>query len=74
MKVLDEVKTGENIKRLMQERGITIRDVQKYFGFNSTQAIYYWINSKRMPSLDNLVIMTSLFDVTLNDIIIMREV
>ena len=38
--VIDLAATGENILRLRQARGLTVRDVQAYFGFEEPQAIY----------------------------------
>ena len=40
--VIDPVATGENIVRLRQERGLSVRDLQAYFGFEEPQAIYKW--------------------------------
>ena len=38
--VIDMVETGKNILRLREERGMTVRDLQAYFGFEEPQAIY----------------------------------
>lgn len=38
--VIDAVATGRNIARLRQERGLSVRDVQEYFSFETPQAIY----------------------------------
>ena len=40
--VIDPVATGENIVRLRQERGLSVRDLQAFFGFEEPQAIYKW--------------------------------
>ena len=38
--VIDLTATGANIRRLRLERGLTVRDLQRYFGFEQPQAIY----------------------------------
>lgn len=38
--VIDPVATGENIMRLRRARGLSVRDLQAYFGFEEPQAIY----------------------------------
>ena len=38
--VIDPVATGANICRLRKDRGLTVRDLQHYFGFEEPQAIY----------------------------------
>lgn len=66
------VKTGENIRRLRESRGLTVRDVQAYFGFEAPQAIYKWERGKSIPTVDNLLALAYLFDVRIDDIIICR--
>ena len=40
--VIDLIATGNNIRRLRMERGLTVRDLQSYFGFEEPRAIYKW--------------------------------
>lgn len=37
--VIDPVATGENILRLRQEQGLSVRELQAYFDFEEPQAI-----------------------------------
>ena len=39
--VIDLRATGANILRLRKERGLTVRDLQAYFGFEAPQAIVF---------------------------------
>lgn len=34
--------TGNRIKELRKERKLSVNDIAKYLGFNTTQAIYKW--------------------------------
>lgn len=45
--VIDLAATGRNIQRLREERGLTVRDLQAYFGFEEPQAIYKWQKGKK---------------------------
>ena len=47
--VIDLVATGENILRLRKQRDLSVRDLQKYFGFEEPQAIYKWQKGKSLP-------------------------
>ena len=47
--VIDLIETGNNIRRLRVERGMTVRDLQKYFGFEEPQAIYKWQRGQSLP-------------------------
>lgn len=49
--VIDMVETGKNIMRLREERGMTVRDLQAYFGFEEPQAIYKWREERACPLL-----------------------
>lgn len=68
--VIDPVATGENIVRLRKERGLTVRDLQMYFGFEEPQAIYKWQKGKSLPSVDNLYALGALFDVPMEEILV----
>ncbi len=66
--------TGENIKRLLIEAGMTVKDLQKIFGFATPQAIYKWIRGEALPTVDNLLILAKVFGVTVDDILVVNEV
>jgi len=68
--VIDPVATGENIVRLRKARGLTVRDLQTYFGFEEPQAIYKWQWGKSLPTVDNLYALSALLDVSMDDILV----
>ena len=67
--VIDPIATGKNIIRLRVERGMSVRDLQAYFGF---EAIYKWQQGKSLPSVDNLYALGALFEVPMEDILVSR--
>ena len=68
--VIDPVATGENILRLRKARGLTVRDLQDWFGFEEPQAIYKWQKGKSLPTVDNLYALGALFDVPMEEILV----
>lgn len=66
---INTIATGQNIDRLRAAAGMTVRDMQNVFGFATPQAIYKWLRGAAMPSIDNLVILAALFDVTIDEIV-----
>ena len=52
--VIDPTATGRNIVRLRKARGLTVKDLQVYFGFEEPRAIYKWQRGETLPSVDNL--------------------
>lgn len=68
--VIDLIATGENIVRLRKERGLSVRDLQCYFGFEEPQAIYKWQKGKSLPTVDNLYALSKLLGISMNDILV----
>ena len=61
--VIDLPATGANIRRLRQTKGLTVRDLQQFFGFEEPQAIYKWQRGQSLPTVDNLYALSALLDV-----------
>ena len=68
--VIDLAATGENIARLRKDRGMTVRDLQSWFGFEEPQAIYKWQKGKSLPTVDNLYALSKLLDVPMEEILV----
>lgn len=68
--IIDVAATGSNIRRLRQERGYTIKELQTYFGFEEPRAIYKWQSGKTLPSVDNLYALCVLFGVPMEEILV----
>ena len=68
--VIDPAATGRNIMRLRLEQGLTVRDVQVFFGFEEPQAIYKWQSGKSLPTVDNLYALSALLGVRMDEILV----
>ncbi len=62
--------TGANIIRLRRSVGLTVQDLQNIFGFSTPQAIYKWQRGTTLPTLDNLIVLASVFGTTMDAIIV----
>ena len=71
---VDTVATGQNIDRLRNAAGLSVKDMQRIFGFATPQAIYKWIHGTSMPTIDNLVILAAVLGVTLDEIVVVETV
>ena len=71
--VIDLVATGKNICDLRKAKGLTVADLQEYFGFEAPQAIYKWQAGKSLPSTDNLFALSHLLEVPIDEILIPRK-
>ena len=70
---IDLAKTGENIKNLRIRQGLSVEDLQDVFGFVTPQAIYKWQHGTALPTVDNLVVLAAVFEVRVDDILVMKE-
>ena len=67
---IDMVRTGQNIARLRKQAGLSVRDLQDVFGFATPQAIYKWQQGVALPTIDNLVVLATVLQVRLDDILV----
>ena len=67
---IDTVGTGIRIMDLRKKAGLSVKDLQKMLGFATPNAIYKWQNGAAMPTLDNLIVLAAIFNVPIDDIIV----
>ncbi|MBR0127112.1 MAG: helix-turn-helix transcriptional regulator, partial [Firmicutes bacterium] len=70
--VIDMTATGINITRMRINAGLTVKDLQDIFGFSTPQAIYKWQRGTALPTVDNLVVLATVFGVKIDDILIFQ--
>ena len=66
---IDRKRTGIHLRRLMDERGLSVKDVQQYLGLGSVQSVYHWLNGLSMPTIDNLYALSELFQMPVDDML-----
>ena len=76
IRVIDTEATCRNIKYILEEHGITPKEVQRALQLDSVQAIYKWISpkNKTIPSLDSLVQLANFLNCGIEDILVMKEI
>ena len=67
---IDLAMTGANIVNLRKAAGLTVRDLQVAFGFNSPQAIYKWQNGTALPTIDNLIGLAAMLHARIDEILV----
>lgn len=70
---IDMAATGRNIARLRRLSGLSIRKLQGILGFSTPQAIYKWQRGDSLPTLDNMVVLSAAFGVSIEEILVVRE-
>jgi len=66
---IDAEATGRNVFAMLREDGLTVTDVSDLLGV-SPQAIYGW-NKGKLPSIDNLVILSGYLGCSLESMIVL---
>ena len=73
MPIIDMIATGQNIKRMCNDRGISVKDIQNACGLTTGNAVYKWIRGVCMPTIDNMVIMADMFGTTIDNIVVVTK-
>ena len=71
--VIDLRATGRAIKEKREAAGLTVQDIQNYFGFEYPQAVYKWQQGKCLPSVDNLLALARLLRVPMEDLLVYED-
>lgn len=66
---IDKIKTGEQIRRLMKERGITVKEIKNALSLGCVQSVYHWLDGNSLPTLDNLYALSDLLRVPMDNLI-----
>ena len=68
--VVNMKQTGQNITMLREQRGISVKQLQHMMGFATPQAIYKWQHGESLPTVDNLVALSTIFAVPIDTILV----
>lgn len=67
---IDMRRTGCNLQRLARKNGYSVKDIQKYLHLSCPQPVYRWYKGSVLPSVDNLLRLSELFHVHMEDILV----
>lgn len=70
---IDMHQTGIQLKLYMDRAGLSVKDIQKYLYLSCPQPIYRWIQGKILPSVDHLLMLSELFGVHMEDLLVKRQ-
>ncbi len=70
--VIDPVETGMNIKTLIVNSGNTVAGVGRMLGIADMSTMYKWFRGDALPGIDNMLALSILLDVSINDILVTK--
>jgi transcriptional regulator with XRE-family HTH domain len=71
--IINMKETGENIEKLRLKRGISVKELEEIFGFNTPQSIYKWQRGESLPTIDNMVVLARIIGVSVDDLISLEK-
>lgn len=70
---IDMNQTGLQLKRYIDQAGMSVKDIQNLLHLSCPQPIYRWINGKVLPSVDHLLMLSELFDVHMEELLVKKQ-
>lgn len=67
--VVDVAAVGKRIRELRKEHNYRVEDIAEYMSFSSPQAVYKWQRGDSLPTVNNLLALSSLFGTTVDYIL-----
>ena len=67
--IIDMEKTGNKLRRYVETCGYSVKDIQCYLGLSCPQPVYRWYKGDNLPSVDNLLRLSELFHVHMEDLL-----
>ncbi|MBQ0052734.1 MAG: helix-turn-helix transcriptional regulator [Treponema sp.] len=73
--IIDIENTSLRLKEIREQNNIKISQLQSLFGMINPQSIYNWENpqKKNLPRIDNLVILAKTYNVSIDDLIVLKQ-
>ena len=68
--MIDLPETGKRIEQMRKQRGISVKQLQEFLGFDQPRAIYKWQRGECLPTFDNMYAMACYFGVKVDDILV----
>ncbi len=68
-KEIDMFSTGKRINKLRVAKGIKVKELAEMMGV-TVMSCYKWINGKSLPSIDNIVRLSGIFDTNIDNMIV----
>ena len=68
--VINVVATAAKIKEYRIRAGYSVREIQNILSFSSPEAVYAYEKGKYLPTIDNMIIIASVYGVTIDEIIV----
>ena len=66
-------RTGKLLKQLREENHLKVSDLRDFFGFDYPNAIYDWEKGLKLPNISNLIALSMLYEVSIDELLLSDE-
>lgn len=70
---IDTVLSGQRIRNIMVKNGYSVEELRESLYMSCPQTIYRWFWGEAVPSVDNLYVMSKLFGIHMEDMLVERK-
>ena len=70
---IDLRRTGLKLQKLTRQNGYSVKDIQKYLCLSCPQPVYRWFKGSILPSVDNLLRLSELFHVHMEELLVKKH-
>ncbi len=74
LSIIDVDASCKKLKEHCDAKGYTAAGLQKALGLESSQACYKWFAGKNLPSIDNLIAISRLLDIKVDEILVTKDI
>lgn len=69
---IDLILTGQRIRSVIFGSGYSVREIQEILNLACPQSVYRWMHGYALPTVDNLYMLSKLFDVPMEDLLVVK--
>lgn len=70
--VIDPAGTGSNLRSLIRSNGRSIADVGRMLDIADMSTVYKWLRGDALPGIDNMLALSIILNVSINDILVTK--
>lgn len=67
---IDMIETGKRLSKFAKSSSYSVKDIQQYLGLSCPQPIYRWYKGVILPSVDNLLKLSELYQVHMEELLV----
>ncbi|MFI3208980.1 MAG: helix-turn-helix transcriptional regulator [Eubacteriales bacterium] len=70
---IDMIETGQHIKKMVESKGYTVKQIQETLHLSCPQPVYRWYKGTVLPSIDHLYMLSRVLDVHMEELLVSTE-